>query len=101
MVSSMTSTSCSHIALLMKVNRELFRYTCNHIRPSVTFSNRSFSREDAIRFCAQISKENLKPSTNSDEDEKELREPGYNEDEDQSREKTRGGVRTNRRDFNN
>lgn len=59
----------------MKVNRELFRYTCNHIRPSVTFSNRSFSREDAIRFCAQKSKENLKPSTNSDEDEKELREP--------------------------
>ena len=85
----------------MKVNRELFRYTCNHIRPSVTFSNRSFSREDAIRFCAQKSKENLKPSTNSDEDEKELREPAIMKMKISQEKKTRGGVRTNRRDFNN
>jgi hypothetical protein len=85
----------------MKVNRELFRYTCNPIRPSVTFSNRSFSREDAIRFCAQKSKENLKPSTNSDEDEKELREPAIMKMKISQEKKTRGGVRTNRHDFNN
>jgi hypothetical protein len=40
--------------------------------------------DDAIRFVSQKSKENLKPtSSSSDEDENKSNEPDYNEDKDQ------------------
>jgi hypothetical protein len=43
--------------------------------------------DDAIRFVSQKCKENIKPSGNSNKDEKESREPDYDEDEDQGEEK--------------
>jgi hypothetical protein len=43
--------------------------------------------DDAIRFVSQKSKEKIKPSGNSNKDEKESREPDYYEDEDQEEEK--------------
>jgi hypothetical protein len=43
--------------------------------------------DDTIRFVSQKSKENIKPSGNSNKDEKESRESDYDEDEDQGEEK--------------
>jgi hypothetical protein len=50
--------------------------------------------DDAIRFVSSKTKENIKPSHNHNEDDRESREPDYHEDKDQLEEEA-GEITTN------